>query len=86
MNVELLREKYKSIKVRNRRNIVTTIPLGNGTEVFLNPRQNGVVLTAHLTQIPDPRQVTLVSPSLADLMADGILSVGDTVGGEGEGP
>lgn len=83
MNIEMLRQTYKTIEVRNKRNIVTAIPLGNGAEVVLNPRQTGKVMTKDLTQIPDPRLVTLVNPTLADLMDAGILASEDTVGADG---
>lgn len=76
MDTAKLQQMYKTLVVRNRRNVNVLIPYGDGTSVCLHPNQQGAISTKGLTQIPDPAHVTLIRPTLLDLHKAGIVDIG----------
>ena len=78
MDAPKLNEFYPRMTVRNKRDIVTVITYGDGvTSVTLQPRQTAQISTKGLTNLPNPRDVHLVSPTKAELIDLGILRVGE---------
>ena len=80
MDTAKLTQMFNRMVVRNKRSVNTLITYGDGvTSVMLHPHQQGAISTKGLTQIPDPKQVTLIDPTMAELVDLGILRAGDDV-------
>lgn len=76
MDIKKLRSTYSMVQVRNLRPVQTTIPLEGGDSLTLQPYETAKISTASLTQIPSPREVEFINPTLSMLVKDGILEKG----------
>lgn len=82
MDIAKLIASYPTMTIRNRRSVQTTLYYANGDSITFQPSVSMTIPSAGLHQVPDHTLFELVTPSIFDLVNEGIVSLNETATGE----
>lgn len=78
MDTAKLTSLYPTMLIRNRRSIQTHLYYANGDSITFQPSVAMNVPSAGINQVPDHNIFELVSPTIFDLVRQGIVTMNET--------
>ena len=71
---EKLQQDHPVFKIKNKFNYAIPIPTADGEEILIQPYSIAEVRSADLIQVPDVTRLTMVQPTLKQMMEAGIFA------------